>query len=599
MTPLPDLPEQDDGQSWNANTITAYSAIRDVYLHGYQLASQQDTDEPIRLKIAAQNIDAQASVLQGMYEAGLPEDWIHECTLSLALLREDLLKLANGATACDGEGVHHYQPFTTIHSGKPGRPRKVFDLQFLKETFSDHRNISINRLAKELKVHPNTLASYMKLYGVSRSFSQISDHELDQLIKDYRQERPTSGIWYVIGFLRRKGLRIQRHRVITAVKQVDRLGTVLRRQRVIQRRKYSVKRPNALWHCDGHHKLIHWGIVLHGFIDGYSRLIVALRASASNSSSQVLKVFHQAIQKYGTPSRVCGDRGGENVKVSVWMVMRRGMNWASFISTHNTRIERLWVEVGSQFVRQWRAFFLRLERQYHLNIHNPAHLWLLHFLFLDSINEDADNFVKDWNAHPLSTAGVSNQSPQDLFWVGQTTEGIYVSEHDEISPDVLAKYYGVHGRPKHRHPLQTGAGHPPAEDDGYHADQDDEVMQDADASVVSDTDEDEDTSEPLEQMIASNLQRNIRHAPVKVPRHQCPFDSNGLAVLAELIGEATMEGVIPPGYGLEEGFHWEPVEYIPLGRRKQLEVQLPEKTWKHRATLWVRAVEIMTHALED
>ncbi|KAI6006192.1 hypothetical protein F5J12DRAFT_721182, partial [Pisolithus orientalis] len=33
--------------------------------------------------------------------------------------------------------------------------------------------------------------------------------------------------------------------------------------------KYHVKWPNALWHMDGHHKLIQWGIVIHGFIDGF------------------------------------------------------------------------------------------------------------------------------------------------------------------------------------------------------------------------------------------------------------------------------------------------------------------------------------------
>ncbi|KAI0087666.1 hypothetical protein BDY19DRAFT_892184, partial [Irpex rosettiformis] len=26
-------------------------------------------------------------------------------------------------------------------------------------------------------------------------------------------------------------------------------------------------------HCDGHHKLIWWGIVLHGFIDGYCHTV--------------------------------------------------------------------------------------------------------------------------------------------------------------------------------------------------------------------------------------------------------------------------------------------------------------------------------------
>jgi hypothetical protein len=30
-------------------------------------------------------------------------------------------------------------------------------------------------------------------------------------------------------------------------------------------------------------------------------------------------------------------------------------------STHNTRIERLWVEVGTQFAQRWRGFFSQLE----------------------------------------------------------------------------------------------------------------------------------------------------------------------------------------------------------------------------------------------
>lgn len=57
-------------------------------------------------------------------------------------------------------------------------------------------------------------------------------------------------------------------------------------------------------------------------------------------------------------------------------------------STQNTRIEKLWVEVGSQFVRRWRAFFTLLERLHRLNISNQAHLCLLHILFLDQIIDD-------------------------------------------------------------------------------------------------------------------------------------------------------------------------------------------------------------------
>ena len=68
-----------------------------------------------------------------------------------------------------------------------------------------------------------------------------------------------------------------------------------------------------------------------------------------------------------------------------------------FRSTHNTRIERLWVEVGTQFVRRWRAFFQRLERLHYLDPSKPEHLWLLHSCFLDEINLDAEQFSDDWN----------------------------------------------------------------------------------------------------------------------------------------------------------------------------------------------------------
>ncbi|KAJ3878413.1 hypothetical protein F5051DRAFT_306310, partial [Lentinula edodes] len=40
--------------------------------------------------------------------------------------------------------------------------------------------------------------------------------------------------------------------------------------------------------------LIRWGIVIHGFIDGYSRLITGLRASNNNRGQTVLSLFLSA-----------------------------------------------------------------------------------------------------------------------------------------------------------------------------------------------------------------------------------------------------------------------------------------------------------------
>jgi len=45
----------------------------------------------------------------------------------------------------------------------------------------------------------------------------------------------------------------------------------------------------------------------------------------------VLRVFADAVEKYELPSRVRGDRGGENKKVSVYMILRRGLNRASYM----------------------------------------------------------------------------------------------------------------------------------------------------------------------------------------------------------------------------------------------------------------------------
>lgn len=141
--------------------------------------------------------------------------------------------------------------------------------------------------------------------------------------------------------------------------------------------------------------------------------MTGLRASTNNTAETVLDMFVDAILAHGIPSRVRGDRGGENRDISILMILLRGFDRASFMwgsSVFNTRIERLWVEVGRRFVRQWRAFFTRLEKHHLLEKRNSQHRWLLHHLFLDLLNEDCQKFCDEWNAHPIS--GVAGgQSP--------------------------------------------------------------------------------------------------------------------------------------------------------------------------------------------
>lgn len=86
--------------------------------------------------------------------------------------------------------------------------------------------------------------------------------------------------------------------------------------------------------------LCRWRIVIHGGIDGFSRLVVYLGASTNNRAETVLNLFKHAVRNYGIPSRVRSDKGGENRDVATFMVHHRGTNRNSHIagrSVHNQR----------------------------------------------------------------------------------------------------------------------------------------------------------------------------------------------------------------------------------------------------------------------
>ncbi|KAJ7127763.1 hypothetical protein C8R44DRAFT_616395 [Mycena epipterygia] len=92
-------------------------------------------------------------------------------------------------------------------------------------------------------------------------------------------------------------------------------------------------------------------------------------------------------------------------------------------SVHNTRIERLWLDWTQGVGLKWHDFFMSLEHNYDLKHDNPAHIWLLHYLFLDALNADAEDWAAAWNNHVMQIAGETNRSPVDMFTFGILRDG--------------------------------------------------------------------------------------------------------------------------------------------------------------------------------
>lgn len=93
-----------------------------------------------------------------------------------------------------------------------------------------------------------------------------------------------------------------------------------------------------------------WRFVIHGGIDGYSRIPVFLRCASNNRAETMLSSFQRGVLDFGLPAKVRSDKGGENILVCSFMMNHplRGPESKPFItgrSVHNQRIERLWRDV--------------------------------------------------------------------------------------------------------------------------------------------------------------------------------------------------------------------------------------------------------------
>ena len=141
------------------------------------------------------------------------------------------------------------------YTGGHERPKYVINSKqvvFLRELCFTWTNI-----AQLYGISRRTLYNIRSYYNMTgdefSAFTQISDDDLKQTIREVKLSLPQCGQSMMRGILTSQGIYVSTTRIRECLAAVDPVNTALR---WATRRVYSVPHPNALWHLDGNHKLI-------------------------------------------------------------------------------------------------------------------------------------------------------------------------------------------------------------------------------------------------------------------------------------------------------------------------------------------------------
>ncbi len=174
------------------------------------------------------------------------------------VLRESLRCLSS----INGPGENEVEA-PLVFTGSRGRPMHEIPREQLN--FLIGRRFTVKQIAAVLGVSERTIQRRLQQFRLSirETYTNLSDQELDLTVQEILRSHPNTGYKRMTGYLAARGARVQQQRIRESMRRVDPEGTLIRaiELNIINRRCYSVSSPLALWHIDGHHKLIRYFIL--------------------------------------------------------------------------------------------------------------------------------------------------------------------------------------------------------------------------------------------------------------------------------------------------------------------------------------------------
>ena len=299
------------------------------------------------------------------------------------------------------------------------------------------------KLRHNIEISIHTLKRRMQSFGLQRTAYNITEESLRQIIsREIEGSASTKGYRALWSSLKVSyGINIQRDVVMKMLGELDPNGTETRRARRFKRRQYVSVGPNFCWHADGYDKQKPYGFPIDGCVDGFSRKILWIKVSRTNSGPVVLAYLYiETVKKIGfRPQYVQTDCGSENgilagIQCS-FLMSQDAHRYGS--SPSNQRIENWWSHLRKGFTTWVIEFFKDLVNDRILIPGNHIHLECRWFLVSPLLQKELDEFSYYWNSHFIRGSRHDSVSgiPDVLFYLPEAS-GFSNQRHDVTADEI-------------------------------------------------------------------------------------------------------------------------------------------------------------------